>query len=139
MKPVLLQLTSTYLKYILYILAIWFLLKGHNSPGGGFIAGLLVSSAFILDMLAYGAPAIKKSMKYNPISLTGMGVFIALLVSLIPVFFGKPFMQGLWLPTFELPMLGAVHLGTPLLFDLGVFIAVIGFVISVIFDLEKAE
>jgi multicomponent Na+:H+ antiporter subunit B len=139
MKSVLLQLTSTYLKYILYILAIWFLLKGHNKPGGGFIAGLLVSSAFILDMLAYGAPAIRKSMKYNPLNLTVIGVVIALVVSLVPVFLGKVFMQAIWLPTFEIPVLGAVHVGTPLLFDLGVFIAVIGFVISVIFDLEKAE
>lgn len=139
MKSVLLQLTSSYLKYILYILAIWFLLKGHNKPGGGFIAGLLVSSSFILNMLAYGAPEVKKSMKYSPVTLTGTGVLIALVISLIPVLLGKPFMEGLWLPAFELPLLGVLHLGTPLLFDLGVFLAVIGFVISVIFDLEKAE
>lgn len=139
MKSVFLQLTSSYLGYILHALAIWFLLKGHNNPGGGFIAGLLVSSSFILNMLANGETAVKKSMKYNPVTLTSAGVLIALLTSLLPVFMGKTFMQGMWLPTYELPILGALHLGTPLLFDLGVFLAVIGFVISVIFDLEKAE
>jgi multisubunit Na+/H+ antiporter MnhB subunit len=139
MKSVLLQLTSTYLKYILYILAIWFLLKGHNKPGGGFIAGLLVSSAVLLSMLALGVDKVQKSMKLSPLYLTTSGVLIALFFSVLPIFFGVSFMKGIWLPEFSLPVLGTMHIGTPLFFDIGVFLAVIGFVISVVFDLERAE
>ena len=139
MNSVLLQLTSSYLKYILYILALWFLLKGHNKPGGGFIAGLLLSSGFLLDMLANGLAKARKDIFMNPVSLTVFGVIIALFFSVLPIFFNKAFFEGMWLPEFSLPLLGTLHIGTPLFFDLGVFMAVIGFTVSVIFDLEKAE
>lgn len=139
MNTVLLKLTASYLKYILYVLAAWFFLKGHNNPGGGFIAGLLVSSAFMLNMLTYGGKEVRRSMKVSPINLAVSGVIVSTLVSLSPILFDLPFMTGMWLPDFNLPLLGAVHLGTPLLFDAGVLMTVIGFVVSVIFDLEKAE
>jgi multisubunit Na+/H+ antiporter MnhB subunit len=139
MNSVLLQLTSSYLKYILYILAAWFFFKGHNKPGGGFIAGLLISSAVMINMLAYGASHVKRNMTFKPLNLAVTGVIIAMGISLVPVFLGLPFMQALWLPHMELPLLGSLHIGTPLIFDAGVLMTVIGFVVSVIFDLEKAE
>ena len=139
MNSILLQITSSYLKYILFVLAFWFLLKGHNKPGGGFIAGLLVSSAFILEMLAFGISKVRNGMFLRPLNMAVVGITIALFFAVLPIFFGYPFFQGLWLPDFTLPFLGTLHVGTPLFFDLGVFMAVIGFVVSVIVDLEKAE
>ena len=139
MNPVLLQLTSGYLSKILYLLAILFFLKGHNSPGGGFIAGLMVASAVMLDMLAFGVVKVKKSMILAPLKMAACGVVLALFASLIPVFYGQPFFTGVWVPEFTVPFLGKMHIGTPLLFDLGVFMTVIGFAVSVIFDLESTE
>ena len=104
----------------------------------GFIAGLLLSSGFLLNMLANGLKEAKKTF-VNPVSLTVYGVIIALFFSILPVFFNKTFFEGMWLPEFSLPLLGTLHIGTPLFFDVGVFMAVIGFTVSVIFDLEKAE
>jgi multicomponent Na+:H+ antiporter subunit B len=52
---------------------------------------------------------------------------------------GKSFLTGLWLPTFSLPLLGSIHLGTPLIFDIGVYLTVFGFVSSVVFSLAEAS
>jgi multicomponent Na+:H+ antiporter subunit B len=69
-----------------------------------------------------------------------MGLLLAVGSGLLAVIVGQPFMKGLWLPGFELPLLGAVHLGTPLLFDVGVYLAVAGFTLKVVFSLfERNE
>ena len=139
MKPVLLQLTSGYLSRILYLLAFIFFMKGHNNPGGGFIAGLMVASAIILTMLAEDTASVQRSFLIRPLKLAIFGVIIALTSALLPILAGESFFTGLWLPEFSLPLIGTVHAGTPLLFDLGVFLTVIGFTVSVIFDLENTE
>ncbi|MCM8525426.1 MAG: hypothetical protein NE327_02845 [Lentisphaeraceae bacterium] len=139
MTPVLLQLTSGYLSKILYLLALIFFLKGHNNPGGGFIAGLMVASAVMLNMLAHGTDKTRRSLFLRPTKLAVLGVILALISGLLPLLIDKAFFTGLWLPEFSLPLLGTMHLGTPLLFDLGVFMTVVGFTVSVIFDLENTE
>ena len=63
---------------------------------------------------------------------------MAFTAGIMPLFVGKAFLQSLWFPTFSLPILGDVHIGSPLLFDLGVFMVVIGFVLTVIIDFEEA-
>ena len=138
MNSIMLRLTASYLKYVLYLLAVLFFLKGHNTPGGGFIAGLMVASAFILDMLSHSLKDFSKSFKIRPLKIAVFGVLISLFSSILPVFFNQPFFYGLWLPAFDLPLVGTLHLGTPMLFDLGVFLTVLGFSVSIIYDLEKA-
>ena len=139
MNPVLLQLTSGYLSKILYLLALIFFLKGHNNPGGGFIAGLMVASAIMLNMLAYGTHKVKQSLHIVPTRLAVLGVTLAMSAGILPIFLNKLFFTGMWLPEFTLPLLGQIHIGTPLLFDLGVFMTIVGFTVSVIFDLENTE
>lgn len=139
MKPALLQLSSPFFSKVLYVLAIYFFLKGHNQPGGGFIAGLMVASALMLNMLAFGTGKVRKSLYLAPIQLVIVGIFIALFSAILPMFWGLNFFTALWLPEFSLPLIGQLHIGSPLLFDLGVFLSVIGFTVSVIFDLENAQ
>ena len=138
MSSILLRITAGYLKYILYVLAALFFLKGHNTPGGGFIAGLIVASAFILDLLSHSLNDFRKKIPVRPLTIAVIGVTTALVSSLIPVLLGKPYFTALWLPEFELPLIGVMHIGTPMLFDLGVFFCVLGFSVSIIYDLEKA-
>ena len=113
------------------------LYRGHNSPGGGFIAGLIAAAGFVLVSLADGVPAARRLLRVSPIGLMVSGLTLALVGSLAGVLGGGGFFEGLWLPAFSLPVLGTVHLGTPLVFDLGVFLVVIGFSVQVAFSFEQ--
>ena len=139
MTPVLLQLSSKYLSKILYFLAVWFFLKGHNNPGGGFIAGLMVAAALMLNLLSFDTAHVRKSLPVRPLKIALCGVLLSLISGLLPLFAGKDFFTGLWLPEFSVPFLGVLHLGSPLIFDLGVFIAVVGFAVSVVADMEDTQ
>lgn len=120
----------------LLLLALFTLYRGHNLPGGGFIGGLLAASAFVLIGLAEGSSVARRILRVGPETLMAIGVLVAALSALPAWLVGETIFTGLWLPTFQLPLLGTVHLGTPLIFDIGVFLAVIGFTLTVIFSLD---
>lgn len=119
----------------LIVLSLIVFYRGHNLPGGGFIGGLLAASAFILLGLGASMEQARRALRVDPVALMALGLLIALVSGLFGLLQGDPFMTGVWLPTFYLPLLGAVHLGTPLLFDLGVFMTVIGFTLHTTFSL----
>ena len=121
----------------LLILSFIVLYRGHNLPGGGFIGGLLASIAFILIGLGDCMEEAKRYLRFDPVNLMTSGLLIALLSGLPQLFFGQALMQGAWLPTFSLPLLGTVHLGTPLIFDVGVYLVVIGFTLYTTFSLAE--
>jgi len=121
---------------VLSLLVLW---RGHNLPGGGFIGGLLAASAFALLALAEGVDAARRHLRFEPLSLLATGLLLAGLSGFLGLFFGAPFLTGYWLPTFELPLMGTIHLGTPLLFDLGVYLTVIGFTLKTAFILAEAD
>jgi multicomponent Na+:H+ antiporter subunit B len=75
-------------------------------------------------------------MRVAPGTLIGVGLAVVLVSGLLGMV-GQTFLTGLWLPSFELPLLGKVHLGTPVLFDIGVYLAVIGFVTQTTFSLTE--
>lgn len=119
----------------LLILSVIELYRGHNLPGGGFIGGLLAACAFILLGLGVSMEEAARRLRVSPTGLFTVGLGIAVLSGVPGFFVGKGFMDGLWLPEFYLPLLGAVHLGTPLVFDIGVYFAVIGFTLETVFSL----
>ncbi len=119
----------------LLILSVIELYRGHNLPGGGFIGGLLAAGAFILLGLGSSMETAARTLKVKPGALLTMGLGIAAASGLLGIFAGKGFMVGLWLPAFHVPFLGDVHLGTPLLFDVGVYFAVVGFSLETVFSL----
>ena len=139
MHSIIIILSARLLCPILIALSLFALYRGHNDPGGGFIGGLLFSAALMLKILAYGAEEFEKRLWIRPKNLYLSGVTIGFIAGILPLFVGKRFLESLWLPTFSLPLLGKVHLGTPLIFDLGVFLVVIGFVLTAIIGLEDAE
>ena len=138
MQSVIIILSARLLCPILMAMAIAFLYRGHNEPGGGFIGGLLFTAALILKILAIGAQEFEKNLWMKPKNFLLSGLIMAFIAGIMPLFIGKAFLQSLWFRTFSLPILGKVHIGTPLLFDLGVFMVVIGFVLTVIIDFEEA-
>lgn len=136
MNSLLLQIATKYLKWILLVFAIIALLRGHNNPGGGFIAGLLIALSVVFQSLA-GNPQ-KETGKENRFSEIYIAVgLLFILFSTIPgVFLKNNFMAGVWV-SIPIPLLGDLKIGTPFLFDIGVFFAVIGVTLLFFFTLNK--
>jgi multicomponent Na+:H+ antiporter subunit B len=132
-SPILVAATRLILPLLL-VFAVFLFLRGHNAPGGGFAGGLVASAAFALHALANGVPATRRLLAVEPRSLIGSGLLAALCSAALPLFAGEPFMTGLWLPH-PLPVLGKI--GTPVLFDAGVFMVVLGAVMLVFFSLDE--
>lgn len=101
--------------------ALYLLLRGHNLPGGGFIGGLVLASAIVLRVMVRPG-----AFKGDLIALSGIGLLVALVSASLPLAFGLPFFTGLWGGEIWLPTIGKLKLGTPLLFDIGVFLVVTG-------------
>jgi len=139
MKSIILDVTARQLLPWLIFASLFILYRGHNLPGGGFIGGLVGASGFILLVMGPGLEAAKKALRFDPFSLIGVGLLLAVLSGIGGVIFSGSFMAGLWLPTFSLPLLGTVHLGTPLIFDIGVYLVVMGFTLAMIFSLSEAD
>ena len=135
MNSVVLQIASKYVKWILMIFALIALYRGHNSPGGGFIGGLLVGLSFVFESFAYDAQKVKATLIIQPEGFIGIGLLL-ILISIFPGLFLKEiFMTGVWF-NLPLPLIGDIKLGTPFLFDIGVFFAVIGVTLSFFFTLN---
>lgn len=113
--------------------SLFLLFRGHNAPGGGFVAGLVAASGLALYAINYGAERARQRFNLNPIYLIAWGLFMAVLSGLIPLLAGETFMTGMWYEEIEIPILGKP--GTPILFDIGVYLLVAGTVLKIIFSL----
>ncbi len=126
MKSVILQIATRYIKWLLLTFALIALLRGHNNPGGGFIGGLLVGLSAVFHGLAYyGTENYDKSLKIRPEFYIAIGLFLILLSTLPGLLLKQSFMAGVW-TSIPIPLFGTLKIGTPFLFDIGVFMAVIG-------------
>lgn len=133
MRPVILVTATRYLMPMLLLLSAFLLFRGHNLPGGGFIGGLVASATFILHSFAYGVDDTRKLLRVNPLFLIGAGLLTALGSGVAGLLSGRPFMTGLW------GSLEGMHVGTPVVFDVGVYLVVIGSVLTIILSLAEGE
>ena len=124
---------------LLLVASLFFLWRGHNEPGGGFIGGLVAAGAFALYLIAFGERAMRRLLRVEPRGLLGAGLAIALLSGLVAVFTSEAFLTGQWLSLQLGGGLEPLKLGTPLLFDVGVYLVVIGFTLTIMLALEGAE
>lgn len=128
--------SATLMATIMMVLALYILLRGHNAPGGGFIGGLVASGAVVLIAFAFGARRAKRLLIIHPITLAGIGLALALVSGLPALLHGSAYLTHLWgdLPT----ELGVLKLGTTYVFDLGVFLVVVGAVTAFFFMFEES-
>jgi len=133
MRSTILQTAANYLLPILLLFSIFLLLRGHYYPGGGFVGGLVASIAFVLHSFAYGTDSTMKILRYKPLTLIPIGLGIATLSMFLPVLFGLPVMTGLWIEQ-PIPVIGMI--GSALFFDLGVYLVVIGVVLTILFTIS---
>jgi len=137
MNSLILKTATRIIFPILLLFSIFLFLRGHNEPGGGFIGGLVGAAAFILFAVAYGTEITKKLLRIDPKVMVGSGLFFAALSGVISMIAGDAFLTGQWV----FPVIGEteLHLGTPLIFDIGVYLVVVGFTLAAIFALEEEE
>ena len=128
MNSVILKMAVLVLRPLFLVVSIWLLLRGHNYPGGGFIGGLIAGSALIFEPLAFdqGAEARKHHNPPLPFLATGMtSIFIS---AMIPILNKQALLEGQWLKGAQAFLPASIKVGTPLLFDIGVYFTVIGFI-----------
>ena len=110
--------------------SIYLLFVGHNQPGGGFVGGLVAGSAIALRFVAGGIDEVRRLTPARPWTILGAGLLIAGLVALWPVVVGDPMLTSTkW--TIDAPLLGTIKTTSALLFDVGVYFAVVGLVFMV--------
>lgn len=136
MNSLILRTATRFLLTLLLLFSVFLLLRGHNEPGGGFVGGLVAAAAFALYAIAYDATAARRALRFDPRSLIAVGLLVAIGSGLVGVVVGEPFMTGQW-GYLELPGLPAVDIGTPLIFDIGVYLVVIGVTLTMILALAE--
>jgi multicomponent Na+:H+ antiporter subunit B len=136
MTSSILQTAARLLMPLLLLFAVFLLLRGHNQAGGGFVGGLVVAASFVLYSIAFGVDAARRALLVRPSTLLGVGLLVAFVSGLPAVVAGHAFMTALWATVSAGSTLIAV--GTPLVFDVGVFLAVIGVVLTIVFTLTEA-
>lgn len=135
-----LRIAARALAPALFALSLLVLYRGHHLPGGGFIGGLLAASSVGLILLGSGLEAARRALRFEPVHFIAAGLSVALFSGFVRLTLdGSPFFTGSWLPEVAVPLLGGVHLGTPFLFDIGVYLVVIGFTLMCLFALVSAD
>lgn len=110
------------------VLSLYFLFVGHNLPGGGFVGGLTAGSAISLRYVSGGAEAVRSTFRIRSHLLLGIGLFVSSTTALVPVLLGGAVLEhGEYVA--DLPVFGDVKFTSPLSFDIGVFLVVIGLVL----------
>lgn len=133
-NPVL-STTVRFVSPVLLVFSLVLLARGHQMPGGGFVGGLIAAAAFTLQVMGEGVSVTQKEWRVSPWRLSAAGLCLAVAVGCVGLFEGRPFLSGSWF-TVDLGTTN-VELGTPLLFDLGVYMVVLGAVLGVIRNVER--
>lgn len=137
MSSVIFRTGANLLLPVMLLLSLVVLLRGHNEPGGGFVGGLLASAGFALHALAHRSEHARRLLRVSPHALISAGLLTATLSGVPALFLGLPYLEGRWLslnvPGFSEP----IKLGTPLVFDVGVYLLVLGGVMLMVLTLEE--
>ena len=138
MSSLILRTAARFLMPVLILFSIFLLLRGHNLPGGGFAGGLLAATALALYVFAWDADAARRAVGVDPPVLIGAGLLLALGSGLAGLAGGRSLLTGLWV---EVPITGRSELafGTPIVFDIGVYLVIVGSTLLIITALAEEE
>jgi multisubunit Na+/H+ antiporter MnhB subunit len=117
---------------LILVFAVYLLLRGHHEPGGGFAGALVAGTAFALFAITEGPDKVRRAVRLRPATIATTGLSIAAAAGLPAVFTSQPFLTGVWWN-----LGGYLTIGTPLLFDIGVFLAVLGAILALLLALEE--
>ncbi len=136
MNAVILQVAGRVLLPLALLFSLYLLWRGHNEPGGGFVGGLVAAAGFTVYGLPRGRQPFLAALRWPPTGIAGTGLLLALLSGLPALWGGAPFLTHRWLLWDN-----GFALGTALVFDVGVYLAVLGAVCAFVgfyLDEERA-
>ncbi|RKQ37571.1 Na(+)/H(+) antiporter subunit B [Oceanobacillus halophilus] len=126
-----LRTTTSLIAFLLLGFSIYLFFAGHNAPGGGFIGGLMTTGAILLLYMSYGINTVTKMLPINYIKLIPIGLLVAVATGAGSFLFEVPFLSHSF-GYFHFPLFGEVELATAMLFDLGVYLTVVGVMMTII-------
>jgi multicomponent K+:H+ antiporter subunit A len=134
--PLFLSMLARLLLPLALTVSVYVLLRGHNLPGGGFVAGLITSVALVTQYLANGIAAVQPRLPRQPVRLLALGLLLAAGIGVASWPFGRPFLTSAH-GHLRLPLLGDVELASAMVFDLGVYIVVVTVAVTVLSGLGQ--
>ncbi|MCE8013858.1 monovalent cation/H+ antiporter subunit A [Billgrantia desiderata] len=134
--PLILSVVAQILLPLALLVSVYIFLRGHNQPGGGFIAGLITATALILQYMARGHDWTRERLPISYPIVAVSGLAVALATGLGSWLFGFPFLTSAF-GHFHLPLVGEFELATAMLFDLGVYLAVVGATLMILINLGR--
>ncbi len=134
MNSIILRTATTFLLPLLLLASVVILLRGHNEPGGGFVGGLTGAAAFLLHLLTYGPARCRQLLPLTPEAIIATGLAVALFSGTPALFTGEPLFTAVWTDFEPIP---GVKVGTPLFFDIGVYLTVMGSVLLMILSIAE--
>ncbi|MFJ8063512.1 Na(+)/H(+) antiporter subunit B [Psychrobacillus sp. NPDC096426] len=137
-NDVILRTVSKIVVFIILTFGVYLFLSGHNTPGGGFIGGLVLASAIVLLYLSGDMETVKKSLPLDFKLVAAFGVLLATATGFGSIFFGVQFMSQTF-AYFDLPIFGKTELTTVTIFEAGVALAVVGVVVTIILSISEDE
>lgn len=137
MTSTILRSATRYLFPIIAMFSIFLLLRGHDEPGGGFVGGLLAAVCFVLYAIADSVAAARQLLRVDEHQLIAVGLLLAAAAGGIGLVLGDPFLSTYWTQEWAIPTVGKVKVGTPLLFDVGVYCTVVGVALMILFPLAE--
>ncbi|MFP4438175.1 MAG: Na+/H+ antiporter subunit B [Chloroflexaceae bacterium] len=136
MTSLIMRTATPLLSPLMVFFSIFLLVRGHNNPGGGFVGGLLAAAAFAMWAIAYNVQVARYRLAIDPPWLVGSGLLLALASGSVSLLKGEPFLTGKWVEI-PIPLLGNLALGTPMVFDVGVYLVVLGVMMMIILNLAE--
>ena len=136
MRSLILRTSARLLFTLMLLFAFFLLLRGHNDPGGGFVGGLVAAAAFTLIAVADGPAAARYAIRVDPRTMIAVGLLVAIASGAIALADREPVLTAQW-GTVRLLGLPEFTVGTPLLFDIGVFTVVLGVTLTIILALAE--
>jgi multicomponent Na+:H+ antiporter subunit B len=137
MNSLIFKTAARFLVPLMLLFSIYMLIRGHNAPGGGFIGGLIAAIGFAIYAIAQGPVMTRRAMWLDPLNIAMIGLGIAAIAGMASVFSGDPLFTGQWLFLGGETGSKGLPLSTILLFDLGVYLVVLGSVVALVLALEK--
>jgi len=135
-NDVILRTAAKIVMFVILAFAAHLFFAGHNEPGGGFIGGLMTASALVLLALAFDMKTVRNVVPIDFRMLTAIGLMIAVLTGVGSFVFDVPFLSHTFAYK-QLPFLGEKELATAVLFDLGVFLSVVGVTMTIILSIGE--
>jgi multicomponent Na+:H+ antiporter subunit B len=137
-NDIILQTATRIVLFIIVLFSIYMFFAGHYEPGGGFIGGLMTSSAIVLLLLAYDIKTVSRILPFDYKKVVAVGLLFAAGTAAGGLLFGLPMLTH-WYTYVTLPLLGKLSLHTAVLFDIGVYLVVIGTTMTIIQTIGESE